>query len=332
MAAMRALTTAVLLVALSACNGAPASAPTLSAEPVPAPPLPTTGPLSALDLVPESATVATFTDFDAIRIRFGVPDMTSADLSADLINFWDQVDTRVVLLTDGLFRADNSTWEHDYGFTEDDVDWEVHFTGPEGSGYAVGFRPDLDLTGVREALQAVQEGAKVESATLAGATLDGHVLELGTAYAGSWADDPTWGHLVVPDVESAYLSKGCEPLEDALGDAAVDDPRAEHVRETAPDLDALDAWSISFSDGIVTALVGLGRDDVIARTDLGTAWPVTGPITFHDGFNQPLDDPVAGRIGYRVVNPQAAASLTLTGVLPFAVCNTSIPVIEPTGL
>jgi len=312
----------VAALVLSACNGAPASAPTLSAEPVPAPPLPTTGPLSALELVPESATVATLTDFDAIRARFGVPEMTSADLMSDRITFWEQAQARAVLLTDGLLRADNSVWELDYGVTEDDVDWEVHFTGPEGSGYAVGFRPDLDLRGVR---QAIQDG-KLDG------YLDGHVLEKGTAATGSWADDPRWGHLVTPGAESAYLGKGCVPVADALGDAPVDDPKTVHVLETVPDFEPLDAWSISYGDGIVTALIGLGRDDVIARTDLGKEWPTTGPISFREGFTQPLDDPMAGRIGYQVVDPHAAASLTLGEELPFAVCNTSIPVIEPTGL
>jgi hypothetical protein len=322
MSAMHALAIFTLMVLLAGCGGDPAG-PTLSADPEPASALPDTGPLSALEMIPESATAATLTDFDAIRVRFGVPEMTSADLMTDRNEFWEQVDEQAVLLTDGLFRADNSTWELDYGFTEDDVDWEVHFAGPEGSGYAVSFRPDLDLAGVRQALGTRQ---------LAGASLVGSVLEKGTTFGASWADDPAWGHLVLPDVESSYLRKGCVPLLDALGDAAVDDPRTAQVREAAPDLQALDAWSVSFADGIVTALVGLGRGDVIARTDLGTDWPATGPITFDDGFTQPLDDPVAGRIGYQVVDPQAAASLTLGEELPFAVCNDTIPVVEPSGL
>jgi len=324
--AMRARLGSGLLVAavlvLAGCGTDP-EGPVLSAEPVPAPAMPTTGPLSALDLIPESATVATLTDFDQIRIRFGVPEMTSADPRTDRWTFWEQADQGAVMLTDGLFRADNSLWELDYGFTQDDVDWEVHFTGPEGSGYAVGFRPDLDLDGVRRALDTTQ---------LEGALLDGHVLEKGTAYAANWAEDPAWGHLVTFGAESAYLRKGCVPVADALGDAAVDDSAYLHVLETAPDFEALDAWSVSFGDGIVTALVGLGRDDVIARTDLGRDWPATGPVLFCDGFTQPLDDPTHGRIGYRVVDAQAAAELTLGEELPFAICNMSIPVIEPTGL
>jgi len=315
------LATLTLMVLLAGCGGDPAG-PTLSAEPVPSSPLPETGPLTALDMIPASATAATLTDFDAIRVRYGVPEMTSADLMTDRNAFWEQVDEQSVLLTDGLFRADSSTWELDYGFTEDDVDWEVHFTGPEGNGYAVSFRPDLDLTGVRKAVSTRQ---------LAGAMLVGSVLEKGTTFAASWADDPAWGHLVLPDVESSYLRKGCESLVDALGDASPDDPKSALVREAAPNLQPLDAWSVSFSDGIVTALVGLGRSDVIARTDLGRDWPATGPITFGDGFTQPLDDPVAGRIGYQVVDPLAAASLTLGEELPFAVCNETIPVVEPSG-
>ena len=311
-----------LTVGLAGCGNDPPG-PVLSAEPVPAPPLPTSGPLSALDLIPESATVATLTDFDQIRVRFGVPDLTSADLMTDRIAFWKQVDQDAVMLTDGVFRAENSLWELDYGFTEDDVDWEIHFTGPEGSGYAVGLRPDLDLDGVRAAMDTPQ---------LNGVLLNGHVLEKGTSYAGSWADDDRWGHLARHGLESAYLRKGCVPVADALGDAAVDDPAYRHVLETAPDFDPLDAWSVSFGDGLVTVLLGPGRDDVILRTDLGEEWPATGPVRFADGFTQPLNDPVTGRIGYQVVDPQAAATLTLGEELPFAICDQSIPVIEPTGL
>ena len=313
---------AAAALVLTGCGSDP-QGPVLSAEPVPAEPMPTTGPLTALDLIPESATVATLTDFDQLRIRFGVPEMTSRDPRTDRWTFWEQVDQDAVMLTDGLLRADGSLWELDYGFTQDDVDWEVHFTGPEGSGYAVGFRPDLDLDGVRRALDTPQ---------LEGALLDGNVLEKGTAYAGSWADDPAWGHLVTHGAETAYLRKGCVPVADALGDAAVDDPAYLHVLEAAPDLEPLDAWSVSFGDGIVTALVGLGRDDVIARTDLGRHWPATGPVLFGDGFTQPLDDPTHGRIGYRLVDAPAAAQLTLGEELPFAICNTSMPVIDPTGL
>jgi len=326
MRALASLPVAVALAVLAAgCEGAPAAAPTLSAIPSPATPIPSTGPYVALALVPTSATTVTVANFDQLRVRFGVPDLTSSDPMSDRLAFWEQVDDKAVALTGGLFRAESSTWELDYGFTEDDVDWEVHWTGPDGSGYAVGFRPDLDLAGVDRAVR--------REPALEGALLVRHVLEKGQETDGhSWADDPMWGDYVVGDAETAYLRQGCVPLDRALADAAVDDAKAQRVREIVPDLEPLDRWSVSFADGIVTALIGGRRGDVVARTDLGDQWPRTRPMSFVDGFAQPLDDPRAGRIGYQVVDPHAAAALTLGEGLPFPVCNVSIPVIEPTGL
>ena len=51
---------------MTGCQAAPAG-PVLSAPPEPADPAPTVGPLSAFELIPDTATVATLTDFDRIR-------------------------------------------------------------------------------------------------------------------------------------------------------------------------------------------------------------------------------------------------------------------------
>lgn len=329
--------TALVTALLTGCQAAPAG-PVLSAPPEPADPAPTVGPLSAFELIPDTATVATLTDFERIRVRFGVPDLDSTDLRADRSAFWERAATDAVLLTEGMFREDNSLWELDYGFTQDDVDWEIRFRGEDTAGWAVGFRPDLDLSGVRRALaDAAEDTSPADPARLLdGAHLDGHVLEYATAFAGSWADEWTdgvgWGHLTSVGAESAYLRKGCVPVADALGDAPVDSPAYEHVVFAAPGFDRLDAWSVSYADGLLTALLGLRRDDVIARTDLGEDWPRTGPISFADAFERPLDDPGAGRIGYRVKDGLAAASVTLAEELPFAICDQSIPIVEPAGL
>lgn len=322
---MRSVPLLLMAALLAGCRGAPAATPTLSATPTPQVPIPADGPFSTLTLVPASATVVTVTDLDQVRVRFGVPELTSQDPMTDRNAFWERADAEAVLLTDGLFRADSSHWELDYGFTEDDVDWEVRWTGPDGPGYAVAFRPDLDLALVQRAVR--------KDPALDGAILYGHLLEKGTETDGhSWADQPLWGDLIVPDAESAYLRQGCVPVDQALGDAAADDPLAEQARLAVPDLQPLERWSVSFEDGLVTALLGTRRTDVVARTDLGRSWPATDTVRFTDGFAQPVDDPHNGRIGYRVRHPLAAASLTLAEELPFAVCNTSVPEMVPTGL
>src|SRR5215207_7770630 len=75
--------------------------------------------------VPAEAEYLTITDLDAIRTRLGVPDLTSQDPMTDRQAFWDRAEREVVLLTDGLLRADNSELWLDYDVTEDDVDWEA---------------------------------------------------------------------------------------------------------------------------------------------------------------------------------------------------------------
>ena len=141
------------------------------------------------------------TDFDRVRARLGVPDMTSADLMTDRSRFWEQAPGAAVLLHEGRLRDQNSLFELDYGFTQDDVDWELGFTGNNTSGFVLGFRPDLDLAPVR---QAVADGA----GPLAGATVlaEEHLLVVGDAAptaAQSWADEP-WAAAVVAQPADSY--------------------------------------------------------------------------------------------------------------------------------
>jgi hypothetical protein len=326
-------------VLLAACGSTPEHA---ARRADPAPPaatipagldLPAEGPLTdprqLLALVPASAEVVTITDFDAIRARLGVPDLTSAELMTDRTEFWNRADTEAVLLTDGVLREDSSVFELDHGFTQDDVDWELHFTGPGGGGWVLALRPDLDLAKIR--------GALGEPA-LAGARLlaDSHLLVTGTATGDEpvWAMEPELAELVEDGAESAYLRKGCVPVRTALGpDATYDDQAALVAAEDPTYLRPLEAFAVQFGDQIATARLGIGRIDLHQRADLVDVWPATGSPSFADGFDgSPVADPGTGRIGLRVANPLVAAQLTLTELLPFAVCNEVEPFEEPTGL
>lgn len=286
-------------------------------------------PWQGLALVPYEAEVVTLTDFDALRARYGWPDMTSADLMTDRTYFWDRVDRSAVQLTDGLLREEHSRFWLDHDFTQDDVDWEVRFTGPEGSGYVLAFRPDLDMAKV--------EGALGEE-TLDGATVlaEEHLLVKGIADEGDpvWAADPLMPDLVEDGAESTYLHRGCLPVQQVLGvDATYEDQEALLAEVDPTTLRPLDAFAISFAGGVVTARLGPGRLDLHDRADLLEIWPSTGTIGMDDAFaGMPVGDPATGRIGMKVGNPTAAATLTLTGQLPFAVCDEVVPFEEPTGL
>jgi hypothetical protein len=326
------LSTAVL----AGCSASDAPEPKPAPLPTAVPPAlqlpdhPTSDVWRGLALVPADAEVVTLTDLDQVRVRFGVPDLSGEDTMTERSAFWERADRDASLLTGGVLRPEASRLWLDHGISEDDVDWEVHFTGPSRSGYVVAFRPDLDMRRVRGALN---------ERSLRGARLmaDQHLLVKGTAEDGErvWASEPTLPELTDDKTESAYLRRGCVPVRTALGDDATpEDVEALLAKQNPHHLRPLEAFSVSFIGEIVTARIGGGRIDLLDRADLSEVWPRTDgdALTFRDGFaGEPVDDPSTGRIGYRVANPPAAAAVTLEELLPFAVCNDVVPIEEPSG-
>lgn len=331
------LASSVLVTGLVSCTGsdgaaprpAPTSTPTVPAGLQVDEPQPVRDPRQALAFVPESAETVTITNFDGIRARFGVPDLTSDDLMTDRTAFWERFDRESVALTHGLLRERHSTYWLDHGFTQDDVDWEARWTGPDGAGYVVAFRPGLPMDRVRGALDEEE---------LAGAELlaPQRLLVKGAADEGEvvWATDADLVGLTDAEAESTYLHKGCIPLQTALGpDATYEDQEAVLERHDVEDLLELEAFSVGFDDQTATARIGVDRLDALERQALIDDWPVTGSIGLDDAFEgMPVADPGTGRIGLRVANPRAAAVVTMTEMLPFAVCGDVVPFEEPTGL
>ena len=280
---------------------------------------------AVLPLVPGDATTLAVTDLDEVRRQLGVPDLTSQDLMRDRSQVGERAGPETPLLTDGVLRAQASLLALDYGFGEDDVDWEAHFTGPSGSGFVLALRPGLDLAPVR---RAVADGV----AGLTGATLDRdrHLLTSGTPddAAQSWATDPTVVELVGGEAESTYLRRGCVPLADALGPQAGAEQQ-DRVAAAVEDLDQLDAFAVAFGDHLATVRVARDRTDLFDRLHLGDRWPATD---FGHAFRSGVADPATGRLGYDVPWPPLAARLVLGEELPFAVCDEVTPIPEPTGL
>lgn len=287
---------------------------------------------AALTLIPADAQVATVTDLDALRARFGVPDLTSDDLMTDRFTFWERARTDAVLLTDGLLRADNSLFELDHGFTEDDVDWEARWTGPAGAGWALAFRPDQPMEEVQGAVDEVE--------LLEGAEVNGRLLTLGAAptpresWAASAVVTAALGDAADERAESTYLRQGCVPLADALGpDATVETQDQVLAHHDIAAFDPLDLTVVDFRDGVGTARFAADRTDLFDRAALLADWPSEGAYDVGPAFgDDPVVDPGTGRIGLTVTSPPAAGRLTLGDVLPFAVCDEVVPMDEPTGL
>ena len=328
---MRALLLALLAPALLAACGspeppaAPRTVASVAPQPAPAYDEEAEPAEAVLSLVPQSADVVTVVDWDQVRAQLGQPDLTSEDLMTDRSAFWERAGTEAALLTEGLLREDSSTFELDYGFTQDDVDWEARWTGEDGPGFALAFRPDLELAGVR---RAIDDG----TGPLAGATLDADhgLVASGTADADVWANEETWAPLLAEPASATYLHRGCVPLNTALGpDADVEDQDALLAEHPVTTLDDLAGFVVSYGDHQATVRVEPGRTDLFERLRIGEDWP-SGE--FASTYVNGAADPSSGRIGYSLPRPPAGAALALLEELPFGVCDEVVPLAEATGL
>jgi hypothetical protein len=311
---------------VAGCGADPRPAPRLAEAPEPAPAYDGSAePAEAvLSLVPQRADVVTVTDWDMVRAELGQPDLTSEDLVSDRIDFWERVRDEAPTLTEGLLREEESRLWLDYGFTQDDVDWEAHFTGDSGSGFVVALRPDLDVAGVR---RAIADGV----GPLADAELrpEDHLVVSGVAETDVWASEPEWGAVVGEPAAATYLQRGCVPLRDALGpDAGAEEQQQLVAGHEVTSLAELERFAVEFGKRAATVRVEPGRSDLVDRVRLGEDWPVEGfPQTYVDG----VAGPTAGRIDYTLRDPRAAVGLALREELPFAICNEVTPLEVPTG-
>lgn len=307
-------------------------------------PSPETGPSAyglALLATPAEATHLTVTDYDAIRERLGVPDLTSQDIMTDRLEFWRAAEASTVLLTGGLLRAENSRYDLTYDFTQDDVDAEARWSGPGGGGLLLALRPDLDLDLVQA---AIDDGAP----GLVGANLDRATSTVaeGVGTEGVWASlsDSTLAAVGEVAAESLLVRNGCVPFATALGvDASVEDQDEVLSAHDVESLLDVDAVAIAFTGMTATVRLGYPADtgsaaieeDLAARVALAQDWPTTETIGFSDGFGSGSVvgvDGTVGELSYAVTNPGAAATLALADLVPLGVCSDVELLEEPTGL
>lgn len=348
--ALAAVASLLLVVTGCAVEDSPGPAQSTTSISDPAPEATSTGPDGrvgagvtayglALLATPAGATHLTVTDFDAIRDRLGVPDLTSQDLMTDRLEFWRSAEASSVLLTEGLLRTENSRYDLTYDFTQDDVDAEARWTGADGAGFLLALRPDLDLGLVQTAIDGDAPG--LEEATLDRATAS--ALE-GASTGEVWAGNSTLAAVGDVAAESLIVRNGCVPFADALGvDATVEDQDevlAAHDVETLVDVEAV---AIAFTGQQATIRLAYPRGteqaaiegDLEARLALAQDWPTTETIGFVDGFGSGSVAGVDGAVGelaFAVTNPTAAANLALADLVPLGVCTDVDLLAEPTGL
>lgn len=347
-----------------AATSSPADAATGSAAAATSTPPPTSpdagpGPAAAaLVLAPRDTAYLTVTDWSAIKARLGAQELTSESLQTDRSEFWRGVEAGTVLLTEGALRAENSRLGLRYDLTQDDVRWEVRWVGtdgdgdePERGGLALRFRDDLDLAGLQRAVDDEVPGvAGAEVVPQEQLLLRGEA-EPGT---GGLAQGPLTAVLAGADgAETMLAVPGCLSWPTALGvDADVEDQEAVVESDAVDDLLDPVAWGMSFTgrDARLTVVHGEGVStqaasaDAAARLALAESWPSTEGVGWREAFGLPAElqapgyavrtegGAVVATLDYTVVNPAAASTVALAGLVPGAVCAEVDWLAEPTGL
>ena len=130
----------------------------------------------ALEAMPPSVLYASFTDIDAVRCDLGFARTDSGSPAAQRFEFWEEARSSGTMLTGARLYDDISLMDADYGWSADDVAWEIDFTGSE-SGCTEDMLCDPSTGSVLSLRPAVDERDVVQSLAANGFTLEsgGHV-------------------------------------------------------------------------------------------------------------------------------------------------------------
>ena len=305
----------MVLLAAAGCSGAaePAPAPALATETQAPAYDPEANPATAaLALVPREARDLALTDLEHIRLDLEASELTGSSPKALRDRFWLRAERSAPLLGDPLLRGIDAELSQRFGWTMDDVDWQVLFGGPEGTGWVLKIRDDLPMGDVTRAVEA-------GVGPLAGAVVraENHlVMKNGTDDARlSWAAEPDLAALVGPAAAAVYASRTCLRLNAVFPDVDL----APGPTADLADLADLGPFSVIIGTKLAAARLGQGRADVFARLRAADALPATDP-EFAGVFVRGSADPLGGRLGWTVTDAAAAADLTLARQLPFALC------------
>jgi hypothetical protein len=245
----------------------------------------------ALHTVPAAATIVSFTDLDKAKQRLGYPGLTSESPTRDRFDFWERARADGSLLTGTRLYDDTSRMSIDYGWTGEDVSWEIDFTATEdgcvrsmlcepAQGYILGLRHDLDWRTILESvtrnnftslgsqlglwatadpgqpftqLLLIPQLRAVASGNSIGIRRIAQVIDGAPAVA---AKTVTLINALGP-VESAYIEPaGCVSLGEALGpDATNDDLDTFFKRNDASGLAEADGYAVGIRDDRSAAVV-----------------------------------------------------------------------------
>jgi hypothetical protein len=269
---------------------------------------------AVLALVPADATTVMVTDFDQLRLVLGFGSLARDSAPTARDEFWAEV-PRTAALSRGMLRPFEARLRDDFGISQDDVAWEATYAGADGTGWVLAFRPTTAMAAVSRAVQAgvgPLKGASVDTArrlVTSAAAPD---------VADSWGAEPTLVALSGREAVSTYVTRGCLDFDTVFG-AGMEAQLAAAPAAALGSLDELDGFAVALGTELATVLLGDDRSDAFERARLAEVMPPTDP-EFPLAMSRPVADPSTGRLGYTLSNPAAAAELTRTQHLPFAVC------------
>jgi hypothetical protein len=327
--------------------------------------LPGTKALSlALTLVPADAKEVVFTDVAAVKKRLGYADLTSQAPTFERFQFWEQARVDGSMLTGTRLYDYSSVMALDFGWTAEDVDWEVAWaTDPEAcpdpetcadGGYVLGLRRDLDWNVV---LNSLADNGYVESSETPGIFAtenaavpfdqvrllpDIHGLAVGdVALPGDGTDDvphpiaDAFGPLTkrLDVLESVYLRPGCVPLETALGpDANPDDVDAYFKQNDPETLVAPLRWAVGTQGAKATVVLRYETAEAAAadahpRETIINDWSSlqAGKPFSSVGRAQVRAEGDFAVVDVDVIDPPAFAQMVLTDDAPWALCPATPP-------
>jgi hypothetical protein len=259
----------------------------------------------ALLTVPAASDVVSFTDLTKVKQRLGYPTLTSDSPTRERFDFWKRARADGAMLTATRLYDASSVMSLDYGWTAEDVDWEIDYTGTEhgcvrsmicdpGHGFVLALRKDLDWRMVEESLAdngftPVHSTFNLWSTDRSGQPFDQVLLipELQAIASGNEiglgriadvvAGAPSLGAEVADEVsvlgpvESAYLDQtGCVTLGEALGPDATDDEVIDYFKANDPSgLATAEGYVVGIS-GVRTATAVVSLEDLAPADEAST--------------------------------------------------------------
>jgi hypothetical protein len=247
--------------------------------------------------MPPSVLYGSFTDIDAVRRDLGFVQTDSGSPAAQRFGFWEEARSSGTMLTGARLYDDISLMDADYGWSADDVAWEIDFTGSEtgctedmlcdpSTGSVLSLRPAVDERDVVQALAAhgftLESGGHVWTTDETDAPFlravylpELNAIALGNAIglrrisevaggAPSLADQMPWLTTQLGSPLSAYIdTTGCVSLGEAFGPNATEADISDFARANdAAQLAPATAWAVTIDSArTATSLLDLAPED-----------------------------------------------------------------------